>query len=49
MKFTPHEYQRYAMANGVVKAKTGDDTTDTVYQNWYQSVYLPTDAVPANG
>jgi len=29
------------MANGIVKAKTGDDTTDSVYQNWYQAVYLP--------
>ena len=35
------------MANGVVKAKTGDDTTDSVYQNWYQSVYLPANAAPA--
>ncbi len=29
------------MANGYVKAKTGDDTTDTVYQDWYKSVYMP--------
>ena len=28
------------LANGYVKAKTGDDTTDTVYQDWYKSVYL---------
>ena len=35
------------MASGIVKAKTGDDTADAVYQNWYQSVYLPTDPVPA--
>ena len=28
--------------DGLVKAKTGDDTDDTVYQNWYQAVYLPT-------
>ena len=32
------------MASGIVKAKTGDDTTDSVYQNWYQAVYLPTEA-----
>ena len=28
--------------DGLVKAKTGDDTDDTTYQNWYQAVYLPT-------
>ena len=30
------------MADGYVKAKTGDTTTDTVYNNWYKSVYQPT-------
>jgi len=35
------------MANGIVKAKTGDDTTDFVYQNWYTAVYLPASVVPA--
>lgn len=30
------------MADGYVKAKTGDSTTDSVYNNWYQSVYMPT-------
>lgn len=36
------------MANGYVKAKTGDATTDAVYQKWYEAVYLPTtaEAVP---
>ena len=29
------------MADGYVKAKTGDSTTETVYNNWYKSVYLP--------
>ena len=29
------------LASGYVKAKTGDDTTDAVYQNWYGAVYLP--------
>ena len=24
-----------------IKAKTGDDTTDAVYLNWYSEVYLP--------
>lgn len=32
------------MANGCVKAKTGDSTTETVYTNWYKSVYSPTAA-----
>ncbi len=35
------------LASGYVKAKTGDDTTDEVYQNWYKSVYLPDSAVEA--
>ena len=35
------------LANGYVKAKTGDDTTDSVYQNWYKSVYMPSEAVAA--
>ncbi len=29
------------MASGYVKAKTGDNTADTVYNNWYKSVYQP--------
>lgn len=29
------------MANGYVKAKTGDATTEAVYNNWYKSVYEP--------
>ena len=29
------------LANGYVKAKTGDNTSDTVYQNWYNAVYIP--------
>ena len=27
-----------------MKAKTGDSTTEEVYQNWYKSVYLPDEA-----
>lgn len=30
------------LANGYVKARTGDSTTDTVYIGWYTSVYMPT-------
>ena len=30
------------LANGVVKAKTGNTTDATVYANWYKAVYLPT-------
>mgnify|MGYP005750184967 FL=1 len=30
------------LANGYVKARTGDSTTDTVCTGWYTSVYMPT-------
>lgn len=30
------------LANGYVKARTGDSTMDTVYTGWYTSVYMPT-------
>ena len=34
------------LPSGYVKAKTGDDTTDKVYQDWYKNVYMPgTEAV----
>ena len=29
------------LANGYVKAKTGDDTTEKIYTDWYKSVYMP--------
>jgi len=29
------------MANGYVKARTGDDTDEDTYNNWYKAVYLP--------
>ena len=32
------------LANGYVKARTGDSTTDEVYTGWYSSVYMPTAA-----
>ena len=28
------------LANGYVKARTGDDTSAEVYNNWYKSVYM---------
>lgn len=30
------------LASGYVKAKTGDDTTEKTYADWYKAVYLPT-------
>ena len=36
------------LASGVVKAKTGNTTNSTVYQNWYSSVYMPSDVSGAN-
>ena len=29
------------LANGMVKAKTGDTTDTTVYNDWYKAVYMP--------
>ena len=40
------------LVKGYVKAKTGDSTPQTVYDNWFKSVYLPVSAaqpVPATG
>ena len=40
------------LVKGYVKAKTGDSTPQTVYDNWFKSVYLPASAaqaVPATG
>ena len=31
-------------ADGLVKARTGDTTTEETYNNWYQSVYIPSEA-----
>ena len=35
------------LGNGLVKAKTGDDTNDEVYLNWYSEVYLPNSVIGA--
>ena len=32
------------LANGLVKAKTGNSTTDSVYNDWYKKVYQPAEA-----
>ncbi len=29
------------LGNGLVKAKTGDDTDEATYRDWYRAVYLP--------
>ena len=34
--------------DGLVKLRTGDTTQDTVYQNWYKSVYVPTGQAPSS-
>ena len=36
------------LENGLVKAKTGDTTTDAVYNNWYNEVYLPAESAVAD-
>lgn len=33
------------LSGGYVKARTSDTTASTAYNNWYESVYLPTDNV----
>ena len=36
--------------DGLVKARTSDDTTSSVYTNWFQSVYVPDEpAADSNG
>ena len=33
-----------ARSDGLVKSKTGEDTNDATYNNWYNSVYVPTNS-----
>ena len=35
--------------DGLVKSRTGDDTSDSVYRNWYQAVYVPQESAAAGG
>ena len=37
------------LADGMVKAKTGDSTDETVYNDWYKAVYMPTAAAETGG
>ena len=34
--------------DGLVKSRTGDETTTAVYNSWYQQVYTPSEAVSTN-
>lgn len=36
------------LPSGIVKAKTGTNTSDTVYNDWYKAVYQPSDAAVAD-
>ena len=36
------------LVSGVVKAKTGNATNSSIYQNWYQSVYMPAEVSGAD-
>ena len=38
-----------AREDGLIKARTGDDTTTAAYNAWYESVYLPAVTAQANG
>ena len=37
------------LANGMVKAKTGNTTDSTVYADWYKAVYMPSVANTEGG
>ncbi len=38
-----------ARDDGLIKARTGDDTATTAYNGWYEAVYVPQVAAQANG
>ena len=35
--------------DGLVKSRTGDDTSTATYNNWYKSVYVPSAAAASSG
>ena len=35
--------------DGLVKSRTGDDTSDSVYRSWYQAVYVPQESAATGG
>lgn len=35
-------------SDGLVKARTGDETTQATYDNWYKSVYVPVETAAAS-
>ena len=37
------------LSSGLVKAKTGNTTDTTVYNDWYKSVYMPVTAETDDG
>ena len=38
-----------AREDGLIKARTGSDTVDKTYQDWYKNVYFPEVTVEAQG
>ena len=35
--------------DGLVKSRTGDDTSTATYNNWYKNVYVPSAAAASSG
>ena len=38
-----------AREDGLIKARTGSDTVDKTYQDWYKNVYVPEVTAEAQG